>query len=327
MKVVLFDSSSTNGVDYEGIQGKIFKEAGIEFVIGDVKSKEEAKELCRGADGALTIYQKVDAELMDCMPDCKVLVRYGIGYDPIDVAEASKRGIAVCNIPDYCFEEVATHTIAMMLALIRKLHIYHAKIREGIWISNSDYPFRRVSSLTLGLVGFGNIARQTAEYAKAFGMRLIAYDPYVPEEIFAEKGAEKVSLDELYAQSDVVSLHVPLFDSTYHILNKESFDKMKDGVLIVNTSRGPLIELDALIAAIESGKVAGAGLDVIECEPIQEKNHKIFESGRVIMTSHIAYNSTEATISLLEKVAISAVRVLQGELPYNVVNKKEITAK
>lgn len=324
MKVVLFDSSSTNGVDYEGIQGKIFKEAGIEFIIGDVKNKEEAKELCRGANGALTIYQKVDGELMDCMPDCKVIVRYGIGYDPIDVAEATKRGIAVCNIPDYCFEEVATHTMAMVLALVRKLHIYHAKIREGIWISNSDYPFRRLSALTMGLVGFGNIARQTAEYAKAFGTTLIAYDPYLPDEVFQKAGVEKVSLDELYARSDIVSLHVPLFDSTYHILNQESFGKMKDGVLIVNTSRGPLIDADALIAAIESGKVAAAGLDVIECEPIKEKNHKIFESGRVIMTSHIAYNSAESSVSLLEKVAQSAVRVLQGEMPANVVNRKEL---
>ena len=326
MKVVLFDSSAHNGVDY-AIQEKIFREAGIEFVVGDVKSKEEAKELCKDADGALTIYWHVDGELMDAMPNCRVLVRYGIGYDPIDVAEATKRGIAVCNVPDYCIEEVATHTMALMLAVIRKLHIYHAKVREGIWVSNSDYPFHRVSTLTLGLVGFGNIARQTAEYAKAFGMSLIAYDPYVPDSVFEERGVEKVSLEELYSRADVISLHVPLFDSTWHILNRESFAKMKDGVMIVNTSRGPLIDADALMDAIESGKVAAAGLDVIECEPIREKNHRIFDSGRVIMTSHIAYNSTEATISLFEKVAQSAVRVLQGEMPYNVVNKKDLPAR
>ncbi|MCD8241956.1 MAG: C-terminal binding protein, partial [Lachnospiraceae bacterium] len=259
------------------------------------------------------------------MPDCKGLVRHGIGYDPSDVAEATKRGIAECNIPDYCIEEVATHTIALMLALIRKLHIYHAKVRDGIWVSNSDeYPFYRVSTLTLGLIGFGNIARKMAEYAKAFGMRLIAYDPYLKEDVFTDMGVEKAELDDLYAQADVVSLHLPLFENTRHILNAESFAKMKDGVFVINTARGALIDLDALLAAIDSGKVAAAGMDVIECEPIREKNHRIFESGRVIQTSHVAYNSTEASKSQLTKAAQSAVRVLKGELPPNVVNRKEL---
>lgn len=324
MKVVVLDAYSAVDGPY-AVQQKLFEENGIDFVLGNVRTREEAADLCRDADGILTSYWKVDGDLMDAAPSCRVIVRYGIGYDPIDVKAATQRGIPVCNIPDYCFEEVATHTMAMVLALTRKLPIFHARVRDGIWVSNGEeYPFRRLSTLTMGLVGFGNIARQTAAYAQAFGLKILAYDPFLTEEVFTERGAKKVELPELFAQSDIISLHVPLFDSTYHILNRESFAQMKDNVLIVNTSRGPLIDIEALVEALDSGKVAGAGLDVIEGEPIKEKNHPIFRTGRAIVTSHVAYNSTQATLDLYEKTAMSAIRVLQGERIPNIVNKKEL---
>ena len=322
-KVVLVDSTATDGFDYT-IQKNILEQNGMDLIIEDCHLEDEIIEACKDADAIMVFNKQITPRIINSLTKCKVMVRYGIGYDVIDVEAATKRGILVCNVPDYCVEEVATHTMALMLAVIRKICFYNSELKEGTWLVNEGYPIRRMSTMTLGLVGFGHIARQTAKYAQAFGMNILAYDPYLPEEKMVENGAKKVTLEELCQKSDVISVHVPLNEETRHIINRDNIAKMKDGVILINTSRGPLVCEKDLIEAVKSGKVMAAGLDVCESEPITVPHHPLLEAGNIIVTPHAAYNSLEATDELLEKAALSVVRVLKGEVPYNTVNKRQL---
>lgn len=323
MKAIVVDKNSADGLDFS-IQTKIFEEAGIECEIYDCQNEEEIIEKCSDADAMLVIYRKITPRIMDACPHLKVILRYGIGYDCIDVDAATERGIKVCNSPHHCLDEVATHTMALMLAAERRIVAYNDEVREGGWKANIFEKPHRLSTQTLGFIGFGNIARRTADFAAAFGFHMLAYDPYLPEEVIASKGAEKVELDELYARSDVISIHTPLFDSTYHLINKDSIKKMKNGVIIVNTSRGPIIDLDDLLEALKTDKIKTAALDVLETEPNVD-TEKIFENkDKIIVTPHTAYNSVEAENQMMEVLAKTAVDVLNGKNPDNIVNKKAL---
>ncbi len=324
MKAIVVDKNSVDGIDFD-VQRKILEENGIEFVLKDCSADEdEIIAECKDADALFIFYRKMTGRIMDACPNLKALIRYGIGYDVIDVKAATERGIKVVNSPRHCLDEVATHTLALILALERKIVILNDRVRNGEWMVNGGYDIHRLSSQTLGFVGFGNIARRAADFAKGFGFKMIAYDPYLPDEFFAEKGVEKVELDELYKRADVVTVHTPLTDGTYHLIDKDSIAKMKDGVMIVNTSRGPIICEEDLLDAVKSGKVRAAGLDVIESEPITQKDHPAFETGNVILTPHAAYNSKEAETEMLEVLAESCVTILKGGVVPNIVNKKEL---
>lgn len=261
---------------------------------------------------------------MDALKNCKVILRYGIGYDVIDVDAATERGIKVCNSPLHCLDEVATHTVAMILAMERQLVFFNDLVKQGKWLANAGFKPHRLSTQTLGFVGFGNIARRAAEFAKGFGFHLIAYDPFLDAEKIEAHGVEKVSFDQLLEQADVISIHTPLLDSTYHLINRESIARMKDDVMIVNTSRGPIIAIDDLVQAVKSGKVRAAALDVVEGEPIVEAGHPLFETGRIICSPHAAYNSIEAEAQMMEVIAQTAVDVLNGKNPMNIVNRKAL---
>ena len=323
MKAIVVDKNSADGLDYS-IQKKIFEENGIEFVLEDCQTEDEIIEKCKDADALLVIYRQITPRIMDALEHCKVILRYGIGYDVIDVKAATERGIKVCNSPVHCLDEVATHTIAMILAMERQLVFYNDLVKRGQWLANAGFKPHRLSSQTLGFVGFGHIARRAAEFAKGFGFRMIAYDPFLPEEVVKASGAEKVELDQLFAEADIVSLHTPLMDSTFHLIDKEAITKMKDGVMIVNTSRGPIIAIDELMEAVKEGKVKSAALDVVEGEPITVANHPLFETGRIICSPHAAYNSVEAEQQMMEVLAQTATDVLNGKNPANIVNKKEL---
>ena len=323
MKAILVDKNSADGLNYD-IQKRIFEENGIEFILYDCQTEDEIIEKCSDADALLVIYKKITPRIMDNLKNCKVILRYGIGYDLIDVDAATERGIKVCNSPTHCLDEVATHTIAMILAIERKLIMYHENVKNGEWLANAGYKPHRLSSQTLGLIGFGNIARRTAEFAKGFGFNIIAYDPYLKDDIFDSMNVKKVDLDELYKTADVISIHTPLLDSTYHLINKDSISKMKDGVMIVNTSRGPIICEKDILEAVKSRKVKAAALDVIESEPITIKNHPLYDIGNIIISPHAAYNSVEAEEQMMEILATTAVKVLNGENPKNIVNSKAL---
>lgn len=322
-KIVLVDKSSEFGLDFS-IQKQIIEQNGMEFCMEDCQTEEEIIEKCSDADAIMVIYKKITPKIIDSLKKCKVILRYGIGYDVIDVESATKNGIMVCNSPNHCIKEVATHTLAMILALCRKIVIYNEKVRNGDWAAKGGYQIHRLSERTLGFVGFGNIARQAAQYAEIFGFSMVAYDPYASEIAFEEFNVRKVSKDELFQKSDIISIHTPLLESTHHIINKESIEKMKDGVMIINTSRGPLVCEKDILEAVKSGKVAAAALDVIESEPITVKNHPLFETGNIIASPHAAYNSVEAEKEMMETLAWTAVKVLKEEYPQNIVNKKQL---
>ena len=252
------------------------------------------------------------------------MIRYGIGYDVVDVDACSKRKVALCNLPTYCVEDVATHAIALILDLVRKTTIFDRQVKKGNWDVGYGYATHRMSAKTLGLVGFGNIAKKLCHYAQAFDMQVLAYDPFIPADKIESLGAKKVELVELLADADIVSLHVPSTKDTIHMINSANIAKMKDGVIIVNTSRGNLIDNKALSDALACGKVLAAGLDVIEGEPIKDPEHPLVKHENTVVTPHSAYNSVEASDEQHTQVAKTVVCFSKGEIPFNTVNKAQL---
>lgn len=326
MKVV-FLASKLTGITLEKYW-YIFKDNNIDFELSYTTDEDEIVKISKTTDVFLTSIAPFAANLIERLDErVKGIVRIAIGYDIIDVEAASKRGIIVCNIPDYCTEEVAVHTMSLILDSIRKNTMYNNAIKRGEWIKQTlilGHTPRRLSQMTLGIMGFGNIAKNVAKYAKGFGMNVVSYDPFIPEDVFNEFGVKKVTTDELYEVADVITVHIPLFKETYHLLNKDSFAKMKEGVVIVNTARGPLVSEEDLKEALKSGKVAAAGLDVFETEPISDPDYELFKFENVVVTPHIAYHSFEAFEDLQKKSVVSAVNICKGEVPYNTVNKSAL---
>ncbi|WP_413356798.1 C-terminal binding protein [Robertmurraya sp. 2P01SA] len=308
------------------ITKKLLIEQGIDAIFANCKRKEDIIEQAKNADAIGINYLHIDEEIMSQLEKCKGIVRYGIGTDTIDIMAATKKGIAVCNLPDYCVEEVATHTMALLLDLCRKITYFNRKVGTGIWNSEYGYEIHRISSLTIGIIGFGNIGRLFASYVRAMNMNVIVYDPYKEDSVFEEYGVKKVTLEELYQHSDVISIHIPLKDETYHLICKESLNKMKDGVMIINTARGPIINMHDLIAALKSKKVMGVGLDVLEEEPI-EQNNELLKFDSVVITPHSAYNSIESSAIQHRKVAETVIELLKGKIPSNTVNKTNLDSK
>jgi phosphoglycerate dehydrogenase-like enzyme len=250
-----------------------------------------------------------------------LLIRAGIGYDIIDVAAATAAGIWVANVPDYCIDEVADHAVLLLMSAWRRLfeleHVWH----EGKWVNPSiTPPVHRTRGRRLGVVGFGRIGRAVAERARGFGWEVVAYDPFLPAEVVRAAGAMPVSLDELFASSDAVSLHSPLTPETRHLVDAERLATVKDGFVLVNTSRGGLVDIDALDAALESGRVAAVGLDVLEDEPAPDLSRSIFQRSNVLLTPHLAWYSLEARVDLAVLAAENAHRYISGERPSNLVN-------
>ena len=321
-KFVMLDAHTLPDADFhqekEALQGK------VECVIANCKSLQDIKEQAGDADYIGLVYQKITAEVLDLMPKLKLIVRYGIGYDVVDVAECSKRGIAVCNIPTYCIEDVATHAAALLLDVTRKVSMYDRQIKDGNWDVGYGYANHRLSVQTLGFIGFGHIAQKFAGYMQAFGMKVIAYDPYLKEEVFNKFNACKVTLDELLASSDVITLHCACTDETRHLINQKTLSKLKDGVILINTSRGALIDNAALLEGLQNGKILACGLDVNEDEPITDKHHPLLAFENLIITPHSAYNSVEASDEQHKDAAQTVLNVEAGSLPFNTVNKQQL---
>lgn len=278
------------------------------------KDADEAKilELAKDADAILNCYKKIPAELYSTATKCKLIVRYGIGTDTIDIPEATKHKIAVSNMPDYCIDEVSDHAITHILSSVRKVAFANKMIKGGNWSLGPLKPIRRLKTLTLGLHGFGRIPRLVAEKARAFGFKVIACDPYVNKEQADKMGVQIVSFDELCAMSDVISIHAPLTKETSEVFNSAAFAKMKDGVVIVNTARGGLIKEADLVEALKSGKVGAAGLDVTNPEP-PAKDNPLFALENVTLTPHEAWYSEEALVELQDKAAGEIARSIKGE--------------
>lgn len=319
-KVVTLDADKIKGFTFD-LEEQIFSRQGIEFISKSCQTPEEVADACEDADVILTVLSKLPKEIIEQTKNCKAIMCYGIGYDQVDIMAAGKKGIPVCNVPHYCSEEVAVHTMALLLGCLRKVGYYNDAVKGGIWNSGEGYFISRTTTMTLGLMGFGSIARNVAAYAKPFGFRIIVSDPYLDKNTLPN-GIELVEFDQLLAESDILSLHAPLTDSTRHALNKETLKKVKDGVIVLNTSRGPLIHEMDLVDALRSGKVKAAGLDVLESEPLRDKEHPLCKMEQVILTPHAGHVSLQATHELHQTVADNAVALLSGEKPKYIVNEK-----
>jgi D-3-phosphoglycerate dehydrogenase / 2-oxoglutarate reductase len=269
----------------------------------------------------------IDDALLDQLRNVRFLMRPYVGYDDIDVDAVTRHGILFANVPDAFIEEVANHTLALILAGNRKLLATDVFVRAGRWSAGepgrtASRPIRRLSNLTLGFVGFGNIARLVVERARPFGFHMVASDPYVSDDVASAMGVTLLPLDQLLGQSDIVSLHVFLNPETRHMIDARRLALMKSDAYLVNTSRGPVVDEQALIEALESGRLGGAGLDVFEVEPVAADN-PLLRMPNVILTSHIASYSEEGDVAHQARTAELLMQVVRGELPERkvVINK------
>lgn len=277
-------------------------------------SAEDILAVARDADAVMVTYAKLPGDLLRQFKRCKVIGRFGLGVDNIDIPVAAELGITVTYVPDYCMHEVSDHAMALLLALVRKIPLSNQLVRAGRWEMPAVVPIHRLDGHVLGLVGFGNIPRALAPKAKAFGLKVIAHDPFVSAEILRKTGVEGVSFDRLLENSDYVSIHAPLNDKTRGLFNADVFRKMKKGALLVNTARGPLIDEKALLQALDSGQLGGAALDVVAAEPLA-KDSPLIGRDNLILTPHTAFYSVEALNELQTKCAADVARVLSGEKP------------
>jgi D-3-phosphoglycerate dehydrogenase len=272
---------------------------------------EDILAVAKDADAIMVTYAKLTRELIAQLTRCRAIGRFGLGVDNIDLPACKEKGIAVNYVPDYCIREVSDHAMALLLALIRKIPLSNKLVQSGRWEMPAVVPITRIEGTVLGLVGFGNIPRLVAPKAQAFGMKVVAYDPYAKPELFKQAGVESVDFDTLLSRSDYVSVHAPLMPATRGLMNAAAFAKMKKGAYLVNTARGPLIDEPALIAALDSGHIGGAALDVVATEPLA-KDSPLLSRDNVIVTPHTAFYSIEALNELQRKCASDVARVLSG---------------
>jgi D-3-phosphoglycerate dehydrogenase len=291
---------------------------GGEIVQAKSGTPEAILEVARNADAILTTYAKVTTEVVSALTQCKIIARFGIGVDNVDIDMATKKGIVVTKVPDYCIDEVSDHAMALLLSIVRKIPYSNKLVQGGRWEMPAVVPIARLRGRTLGLVGFGRIPQLVAPKAQAFGINVVTYDPFVPKDVLAKANVKHVEFEELLKISDYVSLHCPLMPETKHIMNAKTFAMMKAGSYIVNTGRGPLIDEAALAVALDKGQLAGAALDVVEKEPPTDS--PIMGRDNVIITPHTAFYSEEALLDLQTKAAEEVVRVLSGQAPKNPVN-------
>jgi len=285
-----------------------------ELRVAKSASADDILGVAREADAVLVTYAKLPGELLKELKRCRVIGRFGLGVDNIDLPAAARLGITVTYVPDYCLREVSDHAMALLLALARKIAFSDRLVQSGYWEVPPIVPLHRLDGQVLGLVGFGNIPRALAPKAKAFGLKVITHDPYVSADVVKALGVENTSFDDLLSRSDFISVHAPLLPATRGLMNAAAFAKMKKGAFLVNTARGPLVDETALIAALDSGHLAGAALDVIAVEPIA-KDSPLLGRNNVILTPHTAFYSVEALEELQAKCASDVARVLSGEAP------------
>lgn len=296
------------------------KEIGAELVEAPGTSEPELIEAARDADAVITCYAAVTGKVIEAMEKCKVISKTGIGVNNIDVPVATRRGIKVTNVPDYCIEEVSDHALAFILSLARKISFLDSEVKKGNWSFEGQRPMYRLGGKILGLVGLGRIARLLAEKVKPLKLNVLVYDPFVSAEAIEEIGGKKVSLEELLKEADFVSLHAPLTEETRGIIGEKAFEMMKPTACLVNTSRGPLIDEKALYQALKTKKIAGAALDVLVNEKYDPGN-PLFSLDNIIFTPHAGFYSVEATRELREKVMNEVTRVLTNQNPKYWVNK------
>lgn len=302
------------------LEQTILAEADCELVDASPGDEGTLARLAVDCDTIITCWAPVTAKVLDAATHCRHVARTGIGLDNIDVARASERGMVVTNVPDYCVPEVAEHTLALLLALARKIHVYHQHSQAGEYNIHVGVPMERLEDQTVGIIGLGQIGKLFAQKCVALGLRVLGTNrsQQVPE------GVEWRPLDELLAESDYVVLLCPLTGETQNLMSHEQFARMKPSAFLINTSRGGLVDHDALAQALDEGQLAGAGLDVQVPEP-PDMSQAPYNDPRVIVTPHAAFLSTRAVEELRTRVARQVVDFLQGRTPENIINADRLS--
>jgi D-3-phosphoglycerate dehydrogenase / 2-oxoglutarate reductase len=301
---------------------EVLSRVGAELLLAEEPTPEAIMQVARNADAVLVTYAKITAEMISQMTRCRIIARFGIGVDNVDIPAATKAGIVVTRVPDYCIDEVSDHTMALLLALARKIPFANSRAHAGHWEMSAVVPIYRLRGSVLGLVGFGRIPQLVAPKAKAFGLKVISYDPFVSPETMNRAGVEKVEFSELVSVSDHISIHAPLLPETDHLFNASIFCKMKPTAYLINTARGPIVDEQALAQALDQGHLAGAALDVLSREPPSAS--PLFGRENVILTPHMSFYSAESLIDLQRKAAEEVVRVLSGDAPLNPLNPEAL---
>lgn len=301
------------------IEKNILSKLNVELARFQCKTEEELIRNCKDADAILNQYAKITPRVIEKLDNTKIIARYGIGVDNVAVDAATKKGIFVTNVVyDIC--DVADHTITLMLALTRKLFFVEKSIKKLEWDWKKFHPITRIKGKTVGIIGLGRVGRQVAKRIKGFDVNLLACDPYIPVDIFKAYNAKRVDHDTLLEQSDIVTVHVPLNDETRHMIGTDQLKKMKKNAILINAARGGIVDEKALYKALKEKEIAGAGLDVLEQEPIQ-KDNPLLNLDNVIITPHMGWYSEDAVDEVQRIAAEQVLQCLQGKVPTNLVNK------
>ncbi len=309
-----------HGFPHVDREREIITQAGAQLHVAQCKTAEDVIAACGEADALLVQWAPITSDVISHLNQCRIIVRYGIGVDNVDLQAAAAKNIPVCNVPDYCIDEVADHSLALALSLARRLPQTDAAVRQGTWKITPPSSFPASRDTVFATAGFGRIARAVLERAKGFGFQLAAYDPLVPAEIFAALGVRQLQLDELFQEAGILSLHLPLTTETRHFIDGNRLSQMRKDAVLVNTARGGLIDTSALAEALARGGIAGAGLDVFETEPLPG-NHPLRDVPNTILTSHTAWYSGGSVPELQRKAAEEIARGLAGLPLSHVVNR------
>jgi D-3-phosphoglycerate dehydrogenase / 2-oxoglutarate reductase len=318
LQVAVSDSVFPNLDPARAVLSKI----GAQLRLAEEPNADSILRVARDADALLATYAKITAEMIRQMTRCRIISRFGIGVDNVDIPAATERGIVVTKVPDYCIDEVSDHTMALLLSAVRKIPFANSMVHAGKWEMPAVVPIHRLRGTILGLVGFGRIPQLVAPKAQSFGMRVVSYDPYIPKDVFERARVESVEFGELLKISDYISIHSPLLPETQGLFNADAFRQMKPHAYLINTARGPIVDEAALAHALDAGQLAGAALDVMPKEPPAAS--PLFGRPNVILTPHTSFYSEESLVDLQTKAAEEVVRVLQGEAPRNPVNPEAL---
>ena len=308
------------------VEKEILAEVGAQLLTADCHNEEDIIRATQDADGILVALSPITRRVIATWKRTKVIARYGIGVDTVDLQAATDHGVFVTNTPDFCFDEVSDTTMSLILAATRKVVKMHKLVSQGTYNRKLAKPLYKLRGQILGLVAFGHIAQAVAKKATVFGFQLRAYDPYIRSSDFADCPIEFVELDTLMKESDVVSIHAPLTKETFHLIGKQQLRMMKSTAFLINTSRGPVVDQEALTQALREGWIAGAGLDVLEKEPPNPQD-PILRLENVVFTPHYGSYTEEAYLELREKAARQVVQTLRGEVPTSLVNRDVINRK
>lgn len=302
------------------IETRMLEPLGCTFSVGQCREPTELIEFLRGADYIITQFAPMNAEVISSLSDAQLIVRYGIGVDNVDLAAAAKKKIPVCNVPDYCIDEVADHTLALILAATRQVVANAQYVKNGKW--GMPVPLRAMCSLksmTVGVIGFGRIGKEVAARLSPFKCSIAVYDPAVADTDIVAAGYRSMQLEELLGSCDVLTLHCPAVEATRHLIDARAISKLKEGAILINVARGAVVCTESLVDGLQSGKIGFAALDVLEKEPISA-DHPLLNLENVLITSHIASTSETAVATLRREVASLVARAVQGQPLRNVVN-------